>query len=180
MIIGGYSSSGTPVNPSRWTFRQQYFLGFLACVGLLAYAIYLQFVEQLQPCPFCIFQRIAFAALGVVFLLGALHAPRRAGARRFWAVLATLAALVGAGIAGRHVWVQLYPPEIPSCGAGLSFMVEQRGVMGTINKVLTGSGDCAVIDWSFLGLTMPMWSLLWFLLLGVFALWAGLMRRRRS
>lgn len=168
------------MNPLAWTFRRQCLLGFAACVGLLAYAIYVQFAEQLQPCPFCIFQRIAFAATGLVFLFGALHAPRRSGARRTWGVLGALAALVGAGIAARHVWVQLRPPEIPACGPGISFMVEQRGWLGTVNQVLTGSGDCSNIDWSFLGMTMPMWSLLWFLLLGAWALWAGFVRRRRG
>lgn len=168
-----------PVNSLRWSFRRQCLLGFLACAGLLAYAIYLQFAQQLQPCPFCIFQRIAFAALGVVFLLAALHAPRSASGHRAWGGIGALVALVGAGIAARHVWVQLYPPDIPACGPGIGFMVEQRGWMGTVKKVLTASGDCADIDWTFLGLTMPMWSLLWFVLLGGLALWAGWVRRRR-
>lgn len=168
------------MNPLRWSFRKQCLLGFVACAGLLAYAIYLQFAEQLQPCPFCIFQRVAFAVLGLVFLLAAMHGPRKPGGRKAWGLLGGLAALAGAAIAARHVWVQMYPPQIPACGPGISFMVEQRGWLGTINKVLTGSGDCSDIDWSFLGLTMPMWSLLWFVLLGCFALWAGHLRRRRG
>lgn len=171
--------TGTPLNPLHWSFRRQCLLGFFACAGLIGYAIYLQFAEQLQPCPFCIFQRVAFAVLGLVFLLAAMLAPHKVGSKKAFGALGVMAALVGAGIAARHVWVQLYPPEIPACGPGISFMVEQRGWLGTVNKVLTGSGDCSDIDWSFLGLTMPMWSLLWFILLGGWALWAGFARHRR-
>lgn len=67
------------MNPFRWSFRAQFLLGFLACAGLLAYAIYVQLHLGLEPCPLCIFQRIAFAALAVFFLIGALHGPRAAG-----------------------------------------------------------------------------------------------------
>ena len=91
------------MNPLRWSFRAQCFLGFAICAGLLGYALYVQFVQQLEPCPFCIFQRLAFAATGVFFLLGALHGPRRPGGRKGYGVLAFLGAATGIGIAGRHV-----------------------------------------------------------------------------
>ncbi|MFP7722652.1 disulfide bond formation protein B [Lysobacter sp. A3-1-A15] len=166
----------TTATAARATFRSSFALGFLACAGLLAYAIYLQLHDGLEPCPLCIFQRIAFAALGVVFLLGALHAPKRRGGRGAYGVVAMLAGLVGTGIAGRHVWLQLNPPPIPSCGAGLEFMRETMSTTGVIRKVLTGSGDCGTVDWTFLGLSMPAWSLVWFVLL---TLWAGYAAFRR-
>ena len=81
------------MNPLRWSFRAQCLLGFAVCAGLLGYALYVQFVQQLEPCPFCIFQRLCFAALGIVFLLGALHAPRAPGARKGWSLLALVAAV---------------------------------------------------------------------------------------
>ena len=166
------------MNPSHWSFRTHYLLGFLACAGLIGYAIYEQFVERLMPCPFCILQRIAFAALGVVFLVGALHSPRSPGGRKAYGVLAALAALAGIAIAGRHVMVQLNPPPVSMCSGGLDFMVAMNGWPGAIRKVLTASGDCSNIDWTFLGLTMPMWSLLWFVLLGAWALWTAFGRKR--
>ena len=167
------------MNPLHWSFRTRFLLGFLACAGLLAYALYVQFVEGLMPCPFCILQRIAFAAIGIVMLAGGLHAPRSAGWRKFYGVLAALAALAGAAIAGRHVWVQMYPPEMSVCGAGLDFMVAMSGWPGAVRKVLTGSGDCSNIDWSFLGLSMPAWTLVWYVLLGAWALAAAFDRRVR-
>lgn len=167
------------MNPRDWSFRTCYLFGFLACAGLIGYALYVQFVGRLMPCPFCILQRIAFAAVGVVFLLGALHGPRTAGGRRAYGLLTALAALVGIGIAGRHVWVQLNPPELSMCGGGLDFMVSMNGWPGAIRKVLTASGDCSDIDWTFLGLSMPMWSLIWFVMLGAWALWVAFRRGSR-
>jgi disulfide bond formation protein DsbB len=165
------------VNPFRWSFRKQFLVGFACCAALLGYAFYVQFHLRIQPCPFCIFQRIAFAALGLAFLAGGLAAPRSQGARKAWSLLALVPALVGIGYAGRHSWVQLYPPEMPSCGPGLNFMLERNSWLGVARKVLMADGDCSNINWQFLGLSMPMWCLLWFLALAAWALLAGFRRR---
>lgn len=165
------------VNPFAWSFRTQCLTGFAACVALIAFAIYSQLQWGLDPCPLCIFQRLAFAALGVLFLVAGLVAPRGAGARTGAGLLAFVAAAVGIGIAGRHVWIQLNPPPMPACGAPLSFMRETMSTPDVIRKVLTGTGDCGTVDWTFLGLSMPMWSLAWFVLLGALAVAAALNRR---
>lgn len=160
------------------SFRTLFLLGFAACAGLLAYAIYLQLHAGLEPCPLCIFQRVAFAALGLVFLVGGLHAPRGAAARRGYGVLGLLAALAGVAVAGNHVRLQHLPPDqVPSCGPGLDYMMEAMPVTGVIRKVMTGSGECANVDWSFLSLSMPAWSLLWFIGLGVLVGYAAFRRR---
>ena len=165
-------------NPLRWSFRTQCFAGFAACALLIGYAVSLQFTAHLEPCPLCIFQRIAFAALGLVFLLAALHAPRGAGGRRAWGVLALLAAAAGTGVAGRHVWLQHLPPDqVPMCGPGLDFLTEAMPLTSVIRTVLTGSGECANVDWTFLGLSMPEWSLAWFVVLGAWAAYAAFRRR---
>lgn len=161
------------INPLRASFRLQFFLGFLACAGLLAYAFYTQFrdVNPLDPCPLCIFQRIAFFAMGVVFLIGALHGPVRGWIRKTYGILALLAAGAGIAVAGRHVWITHLPADqVPSCGAPFEFMRESMGTLQLIQKVMTGSGECAKVDWTFLGMSMPAWSLLWLIML---AIWAG-------
>lgn len=157
----------------RWSFRAQCLLGFAVCAALLGFALYTQLHGGLQPCPLCIFQRIAFAALGLVFLVAGLHAPSGAGGRRAYGVLALLAAGLGMAIAGRHVWLQHLPPDqVPTCGPGLDYMLEAMPLSGVVRKVLTGSGECAKVDWTFLGLSMPEWSLLWFVLLALWVLLA--------
>ena len=166
--------------PFRWTFRAQFLLGFAICAALIAFALYTQYrdVNPLNPCPLCIFQRIAFAALGVVFLVGGLHAPAGVGGRRAYGLFGLLAAGVGIGIAGRHVWLTHLPADqVPSCGPPLDFMMEANPLADVIRKVLTGSGECAKVDWSFMGLSMPAWSLLCFVLLAAWALFAGFKRR---
>lgn len=166
------------MNPFRWSFRKQFLLGFACCAALLGYAFYVQFHLRIQPCPFCIFQRIAFAALALVLLVAGLHAPRGAAGRGVYGVLALVPALAGIGIAARHVWLTHLPADqVPACGPPLSFMMEANPVTDVIRQVLTGSGECAKVDWTFLGLSMPAWSLLWFVLLALLVLAAAFRRR---
>jgi disulfide bond formation protein DsbB len=127
------------------------FLGFLSCAGLLGFGYYLQYQQGLEPCPLCIFQRVAFFALGVWFLIAALHNPSGWGA-----------------IAGRQVWLQGLPPDqVPDCGPGLNYMLDMFPLMEVVSTVLRGSGDCAEVDWVFLGLSIAGWALLLFIALGV-------------
>lgn len=132
-------------------------LGFLACVALMAYALYAEHVLGLEPCPLCIFQRIAVIALGVLFLAAAIHNPARTGTRIYGA-LQLLAVIGGLSIVGRHVWIQAQPPgTVAACGAGLDYLMEIMPLTEVITKVLTGSGECGSVDWTFLGLSMPWW-----------------------
>jgi protein dithiol:quinone oxidoreductase len=132
----------------------------------MAYALYAQYDLRLDPCPLCIFQRIGVILLGLAFLAAALHHPRGWG-RRAYALLIALCALITAGLAARHLYVQSLPPgSLPSCGAPLLMLLRFTPVLQVIRTVLTGSGECGEINWRFLGLAMPAWVLLWALLLG--------------
>lgn len=163
------------------SFRARCLLGFAACAALLGYALYTQHFGGLVPCPLCTFQRGAFVALGLVFLAAALHAPKGGAGRAGYGLLAFAAAAAGAAIAGRHVWLQSLPPDqVPACGPDLSYMMEAFPLTDVLRRVFTGSGQCAEVDWTFLGLAMPAWSLVWFVLLGAWALHAGLSGRQRS
>lgn len=163
---------------SRLTFRSSFLLGFAACAALIGYAIYTQFHDGLLPCPLCIFQRLAFAALGLVFLVGGLHAPGSKVARRVYGGVAMVAAAVGIGVAGNHVRLQSLPPDqVPACGPGLDYMLDSMPIGDVLRRVMSGSGECADVDWTFLALSMPAWSLVWFVLLAVWAGWAAFIRR---
>lgn len=165
-------------NPLRWSFRAQFLIGAVACAALIGFALYTQFHDRLNPCPLCIFQRIAFAALGLVLLVGGLVAPQGGKGRGAFGVLALVPALAGIGIAARHVWLTHLPPDqVPQCGPPLEFMMEASPLSDVIRQVLTGSGECATVDWTFLGMSMPAWSLLWFVLLTVWVLLAAFRRR---
>jgi disulfide bond formation protein DsbB len=153
-------------------------LGFFACVALLGYAYFAEFVQHLEPCPLCIFQRVGIFLTGVLFMIAAIHGPKAWG-RRVYAVLIALAALLTMGVAIRHLWIQSQPPgTVASCGAPLQMMLKFFPLREVIAKVLAGSGECAQINWRFLGLAMPAWVLLAALGLGAFAVWANLRRAR--
>jgi disulfide bond formation protein DsbB len=152
------------------------FAGFALCAALLAYALYAQFHQGLDPCPLCVFQRIGVALLALVFLAAALHHPRGPG--RYGYVLAiALAALATAAVAARHLYVQSLPPgTLPSCGAPLAVLMKFMPLWQLIRKVLTGSGECGEVTWRFFGLAMPAWVLIWALLLGAAGIAANLRR----
>lgn len=137
---------------------------FLACLGLLAFGLYLQHVEHLEPCPLCILQRLAFVATGLTVLVAATHNPQGIG-KAVYAVALTLFAGLGAGIAGRHVWLQNFPPaKSVTCGPDLEYMLDAFPLSKVLPMIFKGSGDCSKIAWSFLGLSIPGWALLWFIL----------------
>ena len=150
--------------------RQVNLLGFAVCAGLLGFGYYLQFFQGLEPCPLCIFQRVAFISLGAIFLVAGLHNPGQIGAR-LYAGLITLAGLTGSGISSWHLYIQNLPPDqVPECGPGLDYMLEAFDFSQTLKMVFTGSGECAEISWAFLGLSMPGWALICFLGLGLIGL----------
>jgi protein dithiol:quinone oxidoreductase len=150
--------------------RAGYAAGVLVCIGLLAFALYLQYVELQEPCPLCILQRIAFFAMMAVFVVAAVHGPTRRAAF-IYSTIAFVCATAGAAVAARQVWLQHLPADrVPACGPGLEYMLERFPLSQVLGKVLQGSGECAEVGWTFLGLSIAGWSLVWFVLLGVFAM----------
>jgi len=152
----------------------------LICAALLGYGYYLQYVQGLEPCPLCMVQRGFFYLVTIVFAIAALHAPQRVGTW-IYAVLVVLFAVGGAAAAGRQVWLQHLPADkVPQCGPDLFFMLENMPLSRTLQKLIQGSGECAKVDWTFLGLSIAGWSLVWFTALAVYALWLAARRRRPS
>ncbi len=151
-------------------------VGFSSCIGLVAVALYFQHIDGLDPCPLCIFQRVAFMLMGAIFLIAFLHNPKNSGMKVYGALTA-IVGLVGIAIAARHVWLQNAPEDrVPECGPGLDFMIEVLPFRVMLEKVLTGSGECAEVSWTFLSLSMPTWSLVWLLILTGISVWLVLSR----
>ena len=144
-------------------------LGFIACLALIAYALYTQHVLGLEPCPLCIFQRVAVISIGALFLIAAVHDPGLRGARVYGSLI-VVAVMVGLLISGRHIWIQAQPPgTVAACGADLNYLLEIMPVTEVITKVLTGSGECGKVDWRLLGLSMPWWVAISIAVLGAWA-----------
>lgn len=148
--------------------RPLFFWIFLITVGSMGFALYLQHVLQLEPCPLCITQRGMVILTGLFALLAALHNPAGWG-RRVYAFLCLAAACAGAGVAGRHVWLQHLPEDLaPACGPSLEYMLETLPLSETFSLVMMGDGNCAETVWTLFGFSIPEQTL------ALFALLAGL------
>lgn len=148
--------------------------GALACTAMMAYALYAEHKLLLTPCPMCVFQRLATVALGIVFLVAAIQNPSGWG-RRVSAAGILLAAGAGISVAGWHVWLQNLPAdEVPACGPGFDYIIDSFPLLDALKVIFSGSGECAEIDWLFLGLTMPAWVAICFVCLLTYGLWVNL------
>jgi len=151
-------------------------LGALICGGLLGFALYAQHGLGLEPCPLCVFQRVATLALGVVFLAAYAHNPGPGGARVYGG-LATVAAGAGILFAGRQLWLQSLPEDqVPACGPGYDYIMAIFPLHEAMAMIFEGSGECAEVSWSFLGLSMAGWVVAWLAALAVLAIWNNFRR----
>jgi disulfide bond formation protein DsbB len=155
---------------SRLSSRAWFFIGFLVCTGLILIALFLQYYVHLEPCPLCMLQRVAFIVLGIVFLIGALHGPGKTGSR-IYAVLCLIPGLTGLGLAVRHTWLQYNPPEYVSCAGDFYSQLERMPLGRLISNALRATGDCSKVDWTLFKLSIAEWSLIWFAILAILALY---------
>lgn len=147
----------------------------LACVFLMGSALYMEHIMGLEPCPLCMMQRLAVIGVGAIALLAFLHAPAGVGLRIYGALI-TLAGAAGAGLAARQLWLQSLPPDqVPACGPGVDYMMDILPLFDVLLWAMQGTGDCAKVDWTFLGLSIAGWTFPLFLIMaacGVYLLLA--------
>lgn len=159
LFIVGVTSLALILLPAR---RIAYGLGFLVCAGLMAYALYLQYGLDLEPCPLCVLQRVCVIAMGLIFLVACFHNPGRTGAT-VYALMQLLVGGSGAALAARQVWLQsLAKGSVPACGMSLNYMLESLPFTDVLRKVFEGSGECAEKSWEFLHLSIAGWTLVFF------------------
>ena len=146
--------------------RKFFIVIFTICIGLLIFGLYLEHVHGLEACPLCIFQRIAYTVIIFIALIGAIHNPRNL-LQIIYKLLMVISAITGAAIAGRQIWLQHLPPElVPECGPGLDYMFNVFPFREALKMIFTGSGECAEVQWRFIGLSIAEWSLIMFI--GIF------------
>jgi protein dithiol:quinone oxidoreductase len=142
--------------------KSGYLIGFAGCIGTVILALVIQTKYNLEPCPLCITQRMFFMGLGVLFLIGAFVKPASL-MQKIFAALQVLTALGGAGWAIRHWYLQAHKGEIiADCGVGFDYMFDNFPLKKMFTLIFKGTGDCAAIDWTFLGLTLPQLALITF------------------
>ncbi|NOZ11997.1 MAG: disulfide bond formation protein B [Gammaproteobacteria bacterium] len=148
------------------TYRLINTLGLSVCVTAMLFAVlFLQGTLKLEPCPLCIVDRIIIMAIGLVFFIAIVQNPKRTGQRIYSGINLALVSL-GLAVGARHVWLQHLPADqVPQCGPGLDYMLDVFPLSKTLKMVFSGSGECAEIQWQFLGLSIPEQTLLLFLAL---------------
>lgn len=165
------------MNLARISSRTVFLFIAIACTLLMAYALFAQYVQGYLPCMLCMVQRVFVCMVGLVALIAAVHNPGRVGTR-IYGVLAALSAAGGAYIAGRHVYLQYLPPELlDGCAPSFEYALSNYGALKFLATIFIRDQDCGVIDWTFLGLSMPMWTFACFVLLFFISLWAVFRRR---
>ena len=152
-----------PLILNRLTARHLFLFVWISASILIAVALYMQYVMGLLPCALCMTQRVFVIATGVMALLAWLHNPRIYGIR-VYAVLGALMAVIGSAFSIRHLWLQNLPEELaPACGPSLSYLFESFPLTEALSILLQGDGNCAVVEWSLFGITIPGWTLIAFI-----------------
>lgn len=140
-------------------------------LGAVGAALFTQYVWGMQPCPWCVLQRLIFVAAAVAALLGL--AWRSALGRRLAAVL--MLGLAGCGIAAAG-WQHFVAAKSLSCNLTLADRVMTwTGLDGSVPDVFMATASCADAAVKLLGLPYEAWS---FLLFAAIALAAVAVIRR--
>jgi disulfide bond formation protein DsbB len=151
--------------------KSGYLIGFFASFSLVSLALVIQTHYQLNPCPLCISQRIVFMGLGLLFLIAAFIKPDTI-LKKIFTLFQVLTAMGGCGVALRHWWLQAHRESmVADCGVGFDYMFDNFPLKKALTLVFRGTGDCAAIDWTFLGLSIPQMSFIAFVSFAVYALY---------
>ena len=146
----------------------------------MLFGLYLEHIQGLDPCPLCVFQRIAYILIGLIALIGATHNPKDLFLV-IYKFLIIITAITGALIAGRQVWLQHLPAEsVPECGPGLDYMLNVFPFADAIRMILSGSGECAEVQWRFIGLSIAEWSLIMFVGISIVTLLSLYINRKQN
>ena len=144
------------------TRNLNWIIGF-GCMFLIGVALYMEHMMHLEPCPLCIFQRVAVITAGLIAIVAALHNPQRVGIK-VYSLMVVMASTVGGALAIRQLHLQSLPEDqVPSCGPGLDYLLDVFPMQDVIQMVLVGDGSCAEVAWSLLGISIPGWALVGFI-----------------
>jgi disulfide bond formation protein DsbB len=163
----------------KWfSYRSVYLYLFIICSALLVTAAYLQYHQGLEPCPLCILQRLAILILGLLFMVNSLYIPSTRGQKIFGSIQ-FIVALMGASVAARHVYLQHLPANlVPACGPKLSLILKHLPLTEAVKTIFEGTGECAAVNWSFLGFSMPQWTLAFFMVFAIVIIWQALRKTK--
>ena len=155
------------------TWRCINFYMVLLAILVFAFVLWISHKNGLTPCPLCLLQRFSLIMVAVVALMAVVHHPRKHGVRVGYSVVLLFFVVTGIIFAGRQVWLQNLPlDQVPACGIGLRYMWQAMPLLDVFKHIIAGSGDCALVHWTFLQLSMAVWSFVLFFLLALLTLYS--------
>ena len=139
----------------------------VAPVAAVCAALFTQHVLGMQPCPWCVFQRLIFLVIAVWGLLGLLWSGRPG--RRVAGTLALATALGGMSAA---LWHYFVAASSVSCNQTLADRVVSGwfGLDALLPEVFEARASCADAAAKLLGVPYPLLSLSLFTMLALAAL----------
>ena len=144
---------------------------FLAALSLIGVALFMQHAMDLEPCYLCIVQRAFVMLTGLVALLAFIHKPGRLGIR-IYAAITALSAISGGAFSIRQLWLQSLPEDlVPACGPPADYLFDALPLIDVVPLLLRGDGNCAEVQWTLLGISIPGYTLMAFSGLALLGLW---------
>jgi protein dithiol:quinone oxidoreductase len=143
----------------------RWFVGIaLGCIAAVGAALVSQHVFDMQPCPWCVLQRVIFLAIAVACALGLLW--RSSVGRGVGAALGILLALCGIAAS---LWQHFRAAASASCNLTLADKIVSRwlGLDQLLPDVFEPRASCADAAVSLLGVPYDFWSLALFALIAV-------------
>ncbi|WP_417695339.1 disulfide bond formation protein B [Pseudomonas sp.] len=140
--------------------RFLFFMASIAAALVFGIASYLEYAVGLTPCSLCVLQRLCLMLFLMNCLAACLHGPAQKGSI-FYGAMGLVFASSGLTLAWRQVLVQGDSLEqLPDC---IDHLKAVSSWWGAVHRVLEGAIDCASITWTLFDLSLPEWSLLFFL-----------------
>lgn len=157
--------------------RKSYLLGTVLCIGAISFAYFIQYWEELDPCPFCIIERWILFSLGAVFILGTLQGSKTWGNKLYGLVLSTLS-VIGLIVSGKHVWLQHQPlKQIASCTNELSKMLNEAPFVQKLLYLLKDSPECQIVNYRLFGFSLAELTLGMFIMLASISFYVLIMKK---
>lgn len=171
------------MNTSIYKYKKHYAWSLALCVFLLITAYTLEWLKQLTPCTLCIIQRFTVVMLALCYLSGIFFPWQKLERLRLFNLLPIFIATLGLLVAFRHVQLQNSASLHTGCLPGLKYMLQTLPFSQTLKLILSGSGECQLVQWRLLTLSMAEWMIIFFslfLLLGLYHLLFKTPRKSRA
>lgn len=152
------------LNPKR-----TFVILFLFCLGMMAVALFMEHILMLEPCILCYMQRGAVILVGLIAGIGLLINPKKLIVYKSFIIGCGIAVLSGIGLSLRQLYLQSLPAElVPSCAPDIDYLLDTLPFLEVLIMAITGDGNCAEVLWSFMGISIPGWTLIGFLVIFIY------------